>query len=225
MGWQLRKSKKIGPLRLTASKSGVSMSAGAPGARVSVNSKGQARRTVGIPGSGVYSTQRIDNQGGGPVEGGRVQLSVQDVTGGSRRMFEGDPNVECCSVVQLDYQPDEAAQLAGIIGQPSSDKPRGIRDCVLMPSDDGHYYVALYVTHEDNPDLFGRKSMFRGPDLTPKGIPLGRLRVSDTRKHQDLFAGRPIKCLIFIDATEEGSDGFQVRFRSDLIDPPEAQTT
>jgi hypothetical protein len=38
--------------RLTVSKSGVALSAGVPGARVSVNTAGQIRETLGIPGSG-----------------------------------------------------------------------------------------------------------------------------------------------------------------------------
>jgi len=59
-----RKSKKIGPFRITASKGGLSVSGGVPGARVSANTKGEVRRTVGIPGTGIYDTKRID--GGTP---------------------------------------------------------------------------------------------------------------------------------------------------------------
>lgn len=58
-----RKSKKIGPLRLTVTPRGLSTSVGVKGARVSVNSRGEVRRTVGIPGTGIYDTKKI----GGPA--------------------------------------------------------------------------------------------------------------------------------------------------------------
>lgn len=60
MAWRFRRSTKIGPFRITATKNGLSASAGVPGARVSVNSKGQVRRTVGIPGSGLYDTELVN---------------------------------------------------------------------------------------------------------------------------------------------------------------------
>jgi len=60
VGFVARKSFKVMPgVRMTVSKSGLSTSAGVRGARVSVNSKGQVRRTVGVPGTGVYHTKRI----------------------------------------------------------------------------------------------------------------------------------------------------------------------
>lgn len=59
MGLRFRRSIGFGPFRLTATKSGLSGSVGVPGARVSVNSKGQVRRTVGIPGSGIYDTELV----------------------------------------------------------------------------------------------------------------------------------------------------------------------
>jgi len=57
-----RKSKSFGPFRITASKSGLSLSAGIPGLRYSINTKGQARRTVSIPGTGIYQTDRLDTR-------------------------------------------------------------------------------------------------------------------------------------------------------------------
>ena len=57
-----RKSKKLfGIFRVTASTNGLSVSAGVPGARVSLNSKGDVRRTVSVPGSGWYDTKKIGN--------------------------------------------------------------------------------------------------------------------------------------------------------------------
>lgn len=54
---QFRKSKKMGPLRVTASKSGVSYSTGVKGARITKGADGKVRGTVGIPGTGVYDTR------------------------------------------------------------------------------------------------------------------------------------------------------------------------
>lgn len=55
MGLRIRKSFKICKgLRINVSKSGMSVSGGVRGARVSVNTKGVVRRSVGIPGTGVY---------------------------------------------------------------------------------------------------------------------------------------------------------------------------
>jgi hypothetical protein len=54
-----RKSKKWGLFRFTFTGKGASVSAGVPGARVSVNSKGDIRRTVSVPGSGWYDTKKI----------------------------------------------------------------------------------------------------------------------------------------------------------------------
>lgn len=56
MGIRYRKSIGLGGgVRLNLSKSGLGVSAGVPGLRYSVNSRGQRRRTVGIPGTGLYS--------------------------------------------------------------------------------------------------------------------------------------------------------------------------
>lgn len=55
MGFVARKSFKLAPgVRVTVSKSGISASAGVPGARITCNTSGRTTKTVGIPGSGVY---------------------------------------------------------------------------------------------------------------------------------------------------------------------------
>ncbi|HOB29851.1 MAG TPA: DUF4236 domain-containing protein [Bacillota bacterium] len=57
MGFSFRKSKKIGKnTRINLSKSGVSLSTGVKGARVSVNKKG-TRKTFSIPGTGIRYTK------------------------------------------------------------------------------------------------------------------------------------------------------------------------
>lgn len=58
MGLNFRKSISLGKgLKLNLSKSGPSISFGKSGFRQSVNLKGQARTTVGIPGTGIYYTK------------------------------------------------------------------------------------------------------------------------------------------------------------------------
>ena len=68
MGLNLRKSISLGKgLKLNLSKSGPSVSFGKSGFRQSVNLKGQARTTVGIPGTGIYytKTNNVKNLVGG----------------------------------------------------------------------------------------------------------------------------------------------------------------
>lgn len=57
-----RKSKKVGPFRFTLSKRGISTSAGAGPLRVTRGADGKYRRTVRVPGTGLYDTKVI---GGG----------------------------------------------------------------------------------------------------------------------------------------------------------------
>ena len=57
MGIRFRKSFNFGPLRATLSKSGVSISAGVKGARITKKANGNIATTVGIPGSGIYYTK------------------------------------------------------------------------------------------------------------------------------------------------------------------------
>jgi tetratricopeptide (TPR) repeat protein len=58
MGFRFRRSMKILPgIRLTVGKSSVGISAGIPGARVSLNSRGRVTTSAGIPGSGLYWTE------------------------------------------------------------------------------------------------------------------------------------------------------------------------
>ena len=59
---QYRKSKKVGPFRVTVSGSGVSYSVGGPGYRVTRRADGRVQRTVSIPGAGIRDTKII---GGG----------------------------------------------------------------------------------------------------------------------------------------------------------------
>ena len=53
MGFRFRKSIKMGPLRFTLSKSGVSASVGVKGFRVTKMANGRVRSTASIPGTGI----------------------------------------------------------------------------------------------------------------------------------------------------------------------------
>ena len=62
MSLRFRRSKKLGKyIKLNFSKSGVGVSVGVPGVRVGVDPKGKIRRTLGVPGTGVYDIKEIGN--------------------------------------------------------------------------------------------------------------------------------------------------------------------
>lgn len=65
---RLRKSKSIGPFRITATGTGLSLSAGVPGARVSANTRGEVRATGSLPGTGISHTKRLDGGAAAPAE-------------------------------------------------------------------------------------------------------------------------------------------------------------
>lgn len=61
MGFNFRKRIRIGKfLSLNVGKSGVSLSAGRKGFRQSINTKGQARTTIGIPGTGLSYSKTVN---------------------------------------------------------------------------------------------------------------------------------------------------------------------
>jgi len=53
MGFSYRKSVGVGPFRLNFSKSGIGVSAGVPGFRVTQSSRGRTYTTFNVPGSGL----------------------------------------------------------------------------------------------------------------------------------------------------------------------------
>lgn len=63
MSFRFRRSKGLGKFaRVTVSKTGIGMSVGTTGARISKHSSGRTTRTVGVPGTGAY--YRKDTMGG-----------------------------------------------------------------------------------------------------------------------------------------------------------------
>lgn len=63
MSLRFRKSVQIIPgLRLNFNKNSTSLSFGVPGARMSVNTKGDVYRSFGLPGTGLYDVQKISGK-------------------------------------------------------------------------------------------------------------------------------------------------------------------
>lgn len=64
MSLRFRRSIKLIPgVRLNFSKSAVGLSVGVPGARVSINTKGDVYTSAGIPGTGIYNVERSSLRG------------------------------------------------------------------------------------------------------------------------------------------------------------------
>lgn len=59
MRWSISKSFNLGPLRITMSKSGLSFSLGVPGARASLNTKGEAGIRVGKGGLAFTKRKKV----------------------------------------------------------------------------------------------------------------------------------------------------------------------
>lgn len=64
---QYRKSKKVGPIRLTASKSGISASVGYGPFRVTRRADGRYQRAARLPGTGIRDTRVIGSQRQAPA--------------------------------------------------------------------------------------------------------------------------------------------------------------
>lgn len=58
MGWSYRKSVRLGPFKVNASRSGVGYSVGVPGVKTGVSSRGRRYTTFSVPGTGLsYRTE------------------------------------------------------------------------------------------------------------------------------------------------------------------------
>ena len=78
MGFNYRKSKKIGPFRVTVSKSGVSTSIGSKYYRVTRKANGKIQTTTRIPGTGISYTKQIsrNNSNNGAIVHSRNTYKV-----------------------------------------------------------------------------------------------------------------------------------------------------
>lgn len=92
MGFNFRKSINAGPVRVNLSKSGVGISAGVKGFRVTKKAGGGVRTTASIPGTGV---SYVKNSGGG-----KKQTTVETV---EKEQKPINPAVELCLCMFLGW--------------------------------------------------------------------------------------------------------------------------
>lgn len=85
MGFRFRKSFKLGPFRLTASKSGISYSVGVKGARVTKRADGKTQTTLSIPGTGI---SHVSTSGGSKTEPKREATAERAIVEGEAPRFE-----------------------------------------------------------------------------------------------------------------------------------------
>ena len=76
MGLRFRKSKKIGPFRVTLSKSGISTSVGVKGFRVTKTASGRVRTTATLPGTGISYVKETGTRNAVP---GKAQMPAKAV--------------------------------------------------------------------------------------------------------------------------------------------------
>lgn len=225
--WQFRRSKKIGPFRLNLSKRGLSVSGGVPGARVSVNSRGQVHQTLGVPGTGLYKRSRL--AGGDAGDRGapdrNVELTVLDGTGGSRALLDGDPDVEGLAVVDVSRTAGGILQVAAVAGL-TEEKPQAIRSALLIPKGD-QVTVMLLIEPDENPSLFDRRQRKEG---SPRAVEIGRLGAKAAQRIADLAGDRETLAVVYID-TRPMREHLEARVRlsalADHVDerPPERDTS
>jgi len=79
MSLRFRRSISLIPgVRLNFSKSAIGLSVGVPGARVSINSKGDIYTSAGIPGTGLYNVERSSIRGSKSSRSRRTSEEVND---------------------------------------------------------------------------------------------------------------------------------------------------
>lgn len=219
-----RKSKKIGPFRITASKSGLSASTGVKGLRISANSKGQIRRTVSLPGAGIRDTALVGSarprsgDGSRPWTPSELEMSVDcvDGTGGSRQLLADDPTVSSYKVVGVPGGNRSIQEIAAWAGIRPVDEgwARGIRDGLVLDRGEG-LEVVLLVTPEDSPGAFSKAALKAG---RPIGRLVGRINKRDEGRWRTFAPdGVTVRVGICIDATPGLDPVMQVRFRPDEI--------
>lgn len=226
---QFRRSKKLGGLRITGTKGGMSVSGGTGFFRLSKNSRGETRTTTRIPGTGIYNTTRVGSRSAaaGPdrtSSGTTTNISAIDLTGGTRTLLDRDDGVATAELVGLREHKTSASSLAEMmgIGPSKSGRPQGIRDAILVPQGDRVQVMAL-VRPEDNPRQFKRKEIKAG---TPRGVVIGRLSKKSGSSLAEMLDGQEALVALYIDATP-GMELVEVRWKPALFDdePTEEETT
>ena len=88
MGFSYRKSVKLGPFRMTASKSGVSYSVGVKGARVTKRANGKVQTTLSVPGTGLRYTATSGTKKPPAEAASHYSLLVREAGGSALRAGE-----------------------------------------------------------------------------------------------------------------------------------------
>ena len=107
MGFRFRKSKNLGPFRVTVSKSGVSTSFGGKGARITKTASGKVRTTLSVPGTGI---SYVTESGGGKKQkakeakqgrtAGRIRGSGPESSPRRGRALPAAGRSDCCGRVR-----------------------------------------------------------------------------------------------------------------------------
>jgi hypothetical protein len=113
MGFSYRKSVKMGPFRVTASKSGISYSAGVKGVRVTKRANGKVQTTLSAPGTGLrYTTSSRSRQPSWHATGHTITPDGREVD------FRCDHNhrtesaaVECAGAIRKQIQRGQGQDL------------------------------------------------------------------------------------------------------------------
>ncbi len=86
MGWRIRRTLNLGPLRGTLSKSGIGLSFGVPGVRVGIGPDGRRQVTLGFPGLGISWTKSLGRpRGDAGSEAPRLETAGEGSKRGGRR--------------------------------------------------------------------------------------------------------------------------------------------
>ncbi|MGH2947918.1 MAG: DUF4236 domain-containing protein [Solirubrobacteraceae bacterium] len=179
MAFRARKSIKLGPgLRLTASKSGLGLSAGTRGARYSVHSSGRRTASVGVPGTGVgYSTSW--QAGGRGSRSGQRPVPVQTPSPPKPGMFAPAHEKAFYRAVQA-YLKGDAEGAAALFREAAS---KDAKDKSL--SDDFFAGLISAQTGDDQAAIPLLEKVVQGPrplpdELMAKYVPGGSLAIGVT---------------------------------------------
>lgn len=172
MGFNYRKSINIAKgIRVNFSKSGPSISFGKTGMRFSVNAKGQARGTVGVPGSGMYYNKQVnifsaikrlfgsdENQAKDRLEEEMADPSLDEPTKGQVRQQLFENHLE--RIRNVHKEVDETIDWSGIAKDPSGEEPEddNLRDLarrVLAGEDEAYLTVIAEMDPFEDLTEFG----------------------------------------------------------------------
>ena len=142
------------------------------------------------------------------VQNGQQNVSYEDTTMGLRRISADAPDVATVAV-DLDMGMEHLAWLTGVdTACPDPSRAQGFRDGLVMPS--GADFLVLVL-------IYPEQSLGYRMGLPAEGIEgqrIGRFPSRERRRWLDVFHGRNVKGILFIDVP---SASVQFRFRPGRI--------